>query len=1068
MSRITFDEIMNFYPEHNRSVYDDLKNDCINHKLIPFIGAGLSVFCGYLGWTDVLKKLSKFIYSKEKQEAILTTINSGELLDAAQMIHDDLPRMLIELKKIVDYKKIRDCEISKLSSSAVFLLPYLFDSNMVMTTNYDRVLEEVYDKNCAKFEKVVSPYEPDILTQLRQRNIHCLFKLHGDIGENTISADKLVLTKEQYEIVYNKDGALLQELTEWFKNNKLLFLGCSMTMDKTMEVLRSVSQQNATLDHYAILSCKPEDMSQRIAEIGELGVSAIYYPDGKHDAVRVVLERILEETNYSAYEDLKRNEIMSKSEEKNRFMFDSDFIEFAGREKELSLLEEFCNDNKKILWWAVTGSGGSGKSRLLYEFSKIKKEQGWNIRRLTSDDYHNLENFVPNADNCIVVADDVQAYLQNIGQWIDIVSNRPRSGKLRIVLLERDGKDIDTASWGDILQIESPYSSSIRSNCYKNKFIQLSPLSEDELKSIMVNFAIASEKPLKSEAHASHLLNVLKKVDSEFRRPMYALAIVDAYCAGKDPTSWDKKQVLETLVDRELDFYYKRLKTICEKNISKTAKTELATLLAKSCFGGFIPLDQICENDYPKLCKYADDIGIDFSDLLQQIGIVYTVKIRLIHEQKNSNNNDVKQEACPTFDVVSLQCPDLIKEYLVLRQTFDRKQHNLLLPENWEDDPKQVFFIIRLLSDYPEQLNGKQMFWNAIFDAEPKNDHLAKPICYILNSTILKFSKHAVDALNILKNIYEKFNQNEEIAVQYARALYNAEFSEQIKTCNENSNTIAYLFEQFQNNTELACIYASSLINSIVEQPTEKQIPIVDIVKKLYLQFDESEEMAIQYAKGLFYLSIEQTVDDAMNNANLIKQIYIKYNLNELIAINYAKLLLIIFYKKQSDIDFSLLDDISLLYESFKSNEDIAASYAAMLFACSINLSQTENLEIINKKQELIDAFNSNAEFLGEYSVNLVNLSFYQKSVSEVSETMKESQRLCELFPDNTDFSLCFAETQFNLTLQQSADELEQTVISIRKYLLAHNEINDEFQSALDKYLTKHPENIQKYQQLRV
>ena len=63
-----------------------------------------------------------------------------------------------------------------------------------MTTNFDRVLEEVYDKCHKKFGNVITPYEPDLLTQARQGNPHCLFKLHGDIGPEIHDIKKLVFT----------------------------------------------------------------------------------------------------------------------------------------------------------------------------------------------------------------------------------------------------------------------------------------------------------------------------------------------------------------------------------------------------------------------------------------------------------------------------------------------------------------------------------------------------------------------------------------------------------------------------------------------------------------------------------------------------------------------------------------------------------------------------------------------------------------------------------------------------------------------------------------------------------
>jgi len=110
-----------------------------------------------------------------------------------------------------------------------------------------------------------------------------------------------------------------------------------------MEVLQQATSKNPGLDHYAILACRPEDMSRRCVEMGDLGISAIYYPDKRYDAVRVILERLLEETNHGAYEELKRYTRKSVFVPKSarRFMYDADYVTFVGREKELAQLQEF-------------------------------------------------------------------------------------------------------------------------------------------------------------------------------------------------------------------------------------------------------------------------------------------------------------------------------------------------------------------------------------------------------------------------------------------------------------------------------------------------------------------------------------------------------------------------------------------------------------------------------------------------------------------------------------------------------------------------------------------------------
>ena len=55
MAAITFTQIMNCYPD-NKMVYNHMKRDC--GKLIPFVGAGLSVPC-YPLWPKALKELAE-------------------------------------------------------------------------------------------------------------------------------------------------------------------------------------------------------------------------------------------------------------------------------------------------------------------------------------------------------------------------------------------------------------------------------------------------------------------------------------------------------------------------------------------------------------------------------------------------------------------------------------------------------------------------------------------------------------------------------------------------------------------------------------------------------------------------------------------------------------------------------------------------------------------------------------------------------------------------------------------------------------------------------------------------
>ncbi len=1028
MSNITFSEIMDFYPRHNQSVFEDLKKNYQRGSLIPFVGAGLSVFCGYLGWQQVLKKLTEFIFEDDIKVNASKMIEDNKLLQAAQTIYDNYPRMLIELRKIIDYDKIANCDPGDWYTSAAYVLPYLFDKSIVMTTNFDRVLEEVYDRCHVKFGRDVSPHEPDILSQIRQAAPHCLFKLHGDIGPDTYDIDKLVFTQKQYDAAYHSDGPLMKELPLWFQNKRLLFLGCSLMQDKTMDVLQQVTKANPGLDHYAILACKPEKIGQRSRELGEQGISAIYYPENRHEAVRVILERLLEETDSGKYEEMNRHveRHIPISKTEHRFMYDSGYIGFTGRTKELEQLMDFCKNPKQISWWAVTGPGGMGKSRLVYEFTEARKKEGWEIVWLNQnqDIYPRLLDWTPPVDQCILVADDVQSYLQAIGNWISSVSKKKRSEKLRILLLEREGEDLNSAKWAEIMRADAPYDDTIQSLCYCSDFLQLEPLSDDELKAVMTDFALASGKIIKDDRLMERLLKTLQEVDGDLQRPIYALAIVDAWCDGEDPTRWDKEQILGELTNRELKFYYNRLRNLSNDKISKELRFEFENLLARSCISGILPLKEIRDEEYQKLHIRADKLEMEFYELLRAMGVVHRVTVYIITESQDETEKPKLEESI--IEAVKLDCPDLVKEYLVLRQVFDKGKMNLILPDNWENRPYQLQFIRRVLIDYPEKLEGQSRFLEAFFDGNPKNDYCAWIYSDLLLGVTVKLPELGEQAVERLEKLYDKYQSNESIRMTYARCLFNLTVEQPLEEREQNVSKLATLYEQSNSDEDIAVAYAKGLVNLTIKQPLEECRQSVDRLAALHEKHGINEKIAIRYAKGLCNLIAEQPLEECKQSVNKLAVLYGQYAENEEIAVRYADGLFNLTTELSTEICEESADKMSALYMRFQHNEQIAVSYADCL----------------------------------------VNYALAQDSEEKVQEILEKSKALLEEYPQNTEIQLSYAQTWFNLTLVQSPDALRQTVQEIKEFIRKHPEAKEKFQLALDEYLAEHSDHTERYASL--
>lgn len=134
----------------------------------------------------------------------------------------------------------------------------------------------------------------------------------------------------------------------------------------------------------------------------------------------------------------------------------------------------------------------------------------------------------------------------------------------------------------------------------------------------------------------------------------------------RGPTRWDKEQILGELTNRELKFYYNRLRNLSNDKISKELRFEFENLLARSCISGILPLKEIRDEEYQKLHIRADKLEMEFYELLRAMGVVHRVTVYIITESQDETEKPKLEESI--IEAVKLDCPDLVKEYLVLRQ----------------------------------------------------------------------------------------------------------------------------------------------------------------------------------------------------------------------------------------------------------------------------------------------------------------------------------------------------------------------------------------------------------------
>lgn len=181
------------------------------------------------------------------------------------------------------------------------LLPKPFDCS-VITTNFDRVLERVYETDGKAFvEKVTGRGQTSAFFRAIPAGERYLLKLHGNID----NATERVLSQNEYDAAYGNQGyvrmafPLPKLLKRLFTSYSFLFLGCSLSVDRTLlTFMRAAGDEgpDSLPHHYAILGSptdveKKRTMDQRIADAH---ITRLWYPEGEHEHVEQILEMLLD------------------------------------------------------------------------------------------------------------------------------------------------------------------------------------------------------------------------------------------------------------------------------------------------------------------------------------------------------------------------------------------------------------------------------------------------------------------------------------------------------------------------------------------------------------------------------------------------------------------------------------------------------------------------------------------------------------------------------------------------------------------------------------------------------
>ncbi|WP_156013116.1 SIR2 family protein [Thioalkalivibrio sp. HK1] len=255
--------------------FNRLAEQVINNQVLPFVGAGMSKPSGFVLWRTFLKELAKEDSGVESK--IEELILKGHFEDAAQCIVDHFnENILAEQVENYFYRQLFEVK------GPVLLLPSLFNQGC-MTTNFDIVLEKTYREHGSEFDNILVGDELKKICNNAEIDGHMLFKIHGSAN----NATGRILTTREYEEVYERDKSLPDLFAKLVVNRSLLFLGCSLSMDRTFQALRQIkininskkSNKRLNIRHYALLADPGfEEIPCRRSDLEKAEIHPIWYP----------------------------------------------------------------------------------------------------------------------------------------------------------------------------------------------------------------------------------------------------------------------------------------------------------------------------------------------------------------------------------------------------------------------------------------------------------------------------------------------------------------------------------------------------------------------------------------------------------------------------------------------------------------------------------------------------------------------------------------------------------------------------------------------------------------------
>jgi isopentenyldiphosphate isomerase len=282
------------YPQQ---LIDDLQNGSV----IPFIGSGLSSASGMVGWDAITSKIAG-----ELKKRGLGDLSGGLLpgkryfLDVAE-IYNIAYRNKYPLSRILKNHFDGDFSPNELHD---IVLRFNFD--IILTTNFDRLIEKALDHHKMSFNLVC---EDGHLKYFDEKTKTQVVKIHGTI-ENP---ESMVFSLSTYDDYAQKRSLIYTFLTGLFATKTILFIGFGLRDPNVEKLLKKLQgdRGDSFRDHYALVFEPDRDTVGRLSDVGIRCVTAS--GSDIQQATKGALETIFELGSATASRNLDRATMINRT-----------------------------------------------------------------------------------------------------------------------------------------------------------------------------------------------------------------------------------------------------------------------------------------------------------------------------------------------------------------------------------------------------------------------------------------------------------------------------------------------------------------------------------------------------------------------------------------------------------------------------------------------------------------------------------------------------------------------------------------------------------------------------------